>query len=507
MSNPVLVRGSESTVLVNVLRVVVGALTIGAVVLLAQPGLGAVAMLLAVVAVAVFVVNEVTARRNAAQRRWVTDTGSGFHVLDNAGERMFHDNHVTDVILEIQEHYSAGLLKSIGRKFVVWVEGAAEPIDMFNKFPAQKPDPLVELIKRILEGLKQRGQRRLQEGGRLDGEGWSLERGRLAIWEKSGPMVVPLEELAEIGVFSGKLCIWRKGEEHPLARIAPASRNAPVLQALLGECIQENEEKAGAAAGPASPPSVADASPTADGLGRVLFERRSNTLRVLLAVAAPVACVAGLVMAASHEIRPAGLMIALAGIVGAVAVWRVPPAVFQCHELGVRYSGATGRRQIRYTDVHSFSYQAVRHFVNGAYTGTHFTLKFQSPAAEIVYRTTLKNQDDDLDSLRDHVSRVIAAEMQGELAAGRPVRWTPNLAFLPEGIQHRPKGFLGRGSPQVLPYSQVRGFNMDKGVFYVFAQGAKRATISEDVSAANFFPGFFLFLTVFEKPDQPSDAS
>src|SRR5262249_18602144 len=51
-------------------------------------------------------------------------------------------------------------------------------------------------------------------------------------------------------------------------------------------------------------------------------------------------------------------------------------AAFRCHEFGVRQSGLTGERKLRYLDVASFTYSAVRHFHNGVYTGTAYSFHF-----------------------------------------------------------------------------------------------------------------------------------
>ena len=114
-------------------------------------------------------------------------------------------------------------------------------------------------------------------------------------------------------------------------------------------------------------------------------------------------------------------------------------------------------------------------------------------AAKINYTTTIMNEDAALDELRNYIARAIAARMATRLAAGEPVAWTQNLTFLPEGIQYRPAGFIGRKKEvHLLTYAEYGGQSMDQGVFYLYRKGDKKPVVNEQVSAPNFFPGFFL---------------
>jgi hypothetical protein len=104
--------------------------------------------------------------------------------------------------------------------------------------------------------------------------------------------------------------------------------------------------------------------------------------------------------------------------------------------------------------------------------------------------------DDDLEELRDFISRQLADRMAQQLSTGQPVQWTPNLVFLREGIQYRPAGLLGIGrkEPHFLPYDAYGGCNLNEGVFFLFVKGNNKAVMSEPCSASNFFPGFYLLM-------------
>jgi hypothetical protein len=174
--------------------------------------------------------------------------------------------------------------------------------------------------------------------------------------------------------------------------------------------------------------------------------------------------------------------------------------VFRCHATGVFQSGLSGKRRIAYDEVESFTYSATRQFVNGVYQGTFLTLKFASPGVTINYNRQVKNVDKDLDSLRDHVAGVIAGRMGRQLAEGQPVVWTKNLTLQPDGIEFAPQGFLGRKARRFLPYGEVGSFDIRQGVFRLFSSAKPRVTVQEQVSAANFFPGYLLLTSMFTPP-------
>ena len=168
----------------------------------------------------------------------------------------------------------------------------------------------------------------------------------------------------------------------------------------------------------------------------------------------------------------------------------------------------SGERTLRYSDVAAFTYAATRHFVNGSYTGTQFNLRFDpapgSGTRSIVYNATLPHADQELDNLRDQIAAMIAVRMKQQLAKGHSVAWTPNLCFLTDGLEYAPAGVFGRKDPIVVPYSDIASYHLEKGVFYVHVPGRKKAAIQEAVASANFFPGFFLFLSMFKDQKQGS---
>jgi hypothetical protein len=56
-------------------------------------------------------------------------------------------------------------------------------------------------------------------------------------------------------------------------------------------------------------------------------------------------------------------------------------------------------------------------------------------------------------------------------------------------------GFQGK-SGTIVPWEQFGGFDIQKGVFFIWQKGSDKSVFQEQVSQANFFPGFYLLLSM-----------
>ena len=179
-------------------------------------------------------------------------------------------------------------------------------------------------------------------------------------------------------------------------------------------------------------------------------------------------------------------------------MWFGRQNILRCHARGVcRIKNGT-TTEMRYDEVAVFSYSATRNYHNGAYTGTILTMRFESTdGRKLDYSTTVRNADDALDNMREHVSRVVAAGMKRRLDAGKRVFWTDRVTFEPDGIAIAGKsGLFGKGDDLFVEWDDVADVGMDQGNFALFARGRTKAVYETPVSTPNFFPGFYLLLLV-----------
>jgi hypothetical protein len=434
-------------------------------------------------------------------RTWLTLHEDGFEVEDRSGHQALHDSQVSAAALDIKKNLNNGVLASVTRRFTVWIENSPEPIQMENRINVGATDPLTGLINRLMERLSDRFQSALASGGTVSGDGWHLSRTALTLGRPPQDQQLPLSEIAAVELIDGQICIWQRGKEDAIVRLLPLGRNAFLLPGLVQPYLPREQANLGGAE-------------SASGLGRVLFERRpSRGLAFGLSVAGVMMIAIGLAMVATipgpHKIEDNAvlgeiLLLTFGPMLGASGLW-MAFLNFRCHEQGVWQNNLWGQKLLRYRDMGGFRYSATRHYHNGAYTGTHLAMDFRplspdrGPTIKFI-TTTAKGTDDQLDDLRDFISRALASRMEEQFRAGQSVAWTSNLEFLPKGIRYRPDGWLGRKEPQLLRYEDYGGYNMQQGVCYLFAKGQQKHVGSEQCSADNFYPGFYLLLHLLHQP-------
>ncbi len=418
----------------------------------------------------------------------ITDKDNGFEVEDRRGVRRYEDDQVVSVSLDTTEKHSAGVLKHVNRTFVIHVAGPQgdEEIAIKDKLKPGEYDPHADLIRRLSENYAARARQALDAGMKLSGKNWTLDSGSLTVLNGQQEDVSSMGDLARIDVFDGNVCVWRRGVNDPILKTPVSSKNAFVLELILGPIVEAN-----------------DITDDGDGLGHVLFERKASfatiVMLVILGVGSMLVIPVMLVLAVTDR-EPVPFLI-IAGIACAlvptffISAYASSRRVFRCQSRGVFSDGLLGSRELRYTDVASFQYGVTRHYTNGVYTGTNLNMKFtprDKSQKAISYSVHSKKLDTEFDMIRDHIARVIASEMWERLGRGDEAPWTDNAVFDPDGIKYRPSGFFGRKDWKKLEYKNIHGFDIMQGTFHLWEKGVEKSVLQETTAAENFFPGYYL---------------
>ncbi|HVW01858.1 MAG TPA: hypothetical protein VHB77_16010 [Planctomycetaceae bacterium] len=432
-----------------------------------------------------------------ARRRWVAIGTDRFRLIERHQVREYLDSDVICFSVQLKARYREGLLTGRRRKFILWTETdrGAERLQITSVIPAHEDDPLQPLLDRLSAELHRRATEALESGDAVEGVGWSLDRQDLHITDRRGNTSYALEELSAVDVYDGQICVWRTGKDEPIARVPFDSANAHLLILLLRDRLSQ---------------TAAHALETGEELGRLLFERRPGPMATLsLAGCSAIVFVIGLYLLPGFLLRrdPAAMAataIALSiGVLGCAAAWCVRRVVYRFHEHGVRCSGMFASRSLRYADVETFTYSAVRHFHNGQYTGTSVTCvlrpRRESSGKSIRYGAFLRDGDEELTSLRDHIADRIADRLHRELTAGNAVPWLKHVRFVPEGVEYRPLGWFGRKERRVLPFAEVTDVRFDAGRLLVWRRGQSKPVLRESTTQANLFPGARLLLSLIRR--------
>jgi hypothetical protein len=443
----------------------------------------------------------------AKGRKWFTATADGFTYEDKRGAFDFADDDIVELGTWAKTRLSNGIPKTIARECRIVLEAGEYRGDLkFSyTFPIEKLDPQTEFLERNLQRLSDLAVERIAKGEPLVGDDWEYDRNELQFREGRQSRTHATDELVAADVVDNKVCVWVRGEPKPAVKIPAEGLNALVLLRVLAKRFQDQGAKE-------------DDEP---GLGRIIFERDHSIPKGTLVLTFILcgAMLAGSVVAAifaAKERDPTGPgilagVLALLGIGIGLAVWLNRTNILRCHTKGVCRITTKTTKELEYKDIRVFSYGAIRQYYNGSYTGTTVTMNFEpAPESEsdpIKYSATMKKVDGELDNLRDHVSNVVASQMNLRLQNGQSVKWTEGMTFTPDGLQvDIAGGILSKAKSRKISYYNCL-FSLNEGYFFLFKRGGKDAIYSLPVSASNFFPGFMLINQLSYEANQKAEAA
>ncbi|MEI6232823.1 MAG: hypothetical protein WCT04_07215 [Planctomycetota bacterium] len=432
---------------------------------------------------------EFWAAKKRFQRLWIEVRDDGFLIQDRSGEREFRDSQVTAMAYTTKNLFESGVPRGSSRLCKLWIGDKKTPIIFENQFTLTQVDPLGAFIQRVADLLGTGFIQALDHNLVLEGDGFKLSNRELTCSKGRREESISIADIKAIEDRDGKMRVWRQNEELHCAEFPVDGRNVWILRNVLNAMIAKN-----AASG--KPPT---------GLGRVLFQRGANKGSfIVLGIFALVMIAIGVGIYFDNSSKNdfvAAVICAAIGLGFALLGLFFAFTKLRCHERGVVKRGLFGTKQLMYEHVKAFTCSATRQYYHGAYIGTHLKIRFDPISiaefgSAISFGTSVQNADDELDRLRDFISKVIAVRMQRELAAGVKVVWTNNMSFLPDGIEYKPGGIFGRKDPVFMPYSDYGGSNFSAGEFCLFEKGNTNPVMKEATSIVNFFPGWFLLQTI-----------
>ena len=436
-------------------------------------------------------------------RRWLAPTDTGFILTDRRGEFEFADEMVSDLATWVKVVYSNGNPHKNRRTggFVITAGEASVNFQFGYDFPLGQTDPLGPMLDRVFDKLVAAAKENVQRGRRLVGDNWALDKAQLTFTPGKEDVSLPLRDMSAVDLTEGQICVWRKGEAEAAFKVKAGDPNALILGRVLQDILPKDR--------PEEDPG--------DGLGRIIFERDqsirgANRVAGVLLIA--VGALVGLAVTAfgameGNFVALIGALILLGCVAGAVAIWNKRINMFRCHAYGVARTTPKGVAKLKYSEIGTFTYSGVRQYVNGSYTGTTVTLQFQPlenvEAEPIRYSATFKNEDNELDNLRDFISRVVAGHMLRRLQDGQTVKWTDKVRFLTDGLEVAKSGwFQKKGETIHLPYNMIGQYDLTNGVFRISHREQSKWLVEEPVSQPNFFPGYVLLMMILHPTPEPS---
>jgi hypothetical protein len=430
------------------------------------------------------------------RRAWIRDTGEGFTYRTAQKVETYADDEAIGVRVVARNNYRQGLLKSFTRSVELKVAGREKPLKLKQTVHLNSADPLVPFLNRTIRSYHQRATDALEAGAKLNGKGWSLGRDALEVTSPEF-VQIPIQELIAMDSIDRQHNVWRKGGERPCLTISEASENAFLLELLLRPRIEAHQKD--------QPFGISE-----PGLGRQLFQRSTGAIGrwfAWICIWGGLASIIGgisLFLTGKPDPVAIGLVLCILGGIAMPIGLVLRHSDFRCYERGVYRKTMFAERVLRFEEVEAFSYSATRQYYNGAYVGTALKLRFEprkGSGKPLKYSRSVQNADEALDSLRDHVSRVLMIRMAEAFHSQGSAQWMPYVRISREGFHYRPQGIIGRKKETCLSFPEVLGFEIQNGTFHIWKNGVKKSVIHESVSQPNFFPGYFFVVSLFDQRD------
>jgi hypothetical protein len=269
----------------------------------------------------VTIILEASALAVRAKRCWIEVGPSSFVVTDGRGARETRDDEVHAIAYSSNTNYSNGSPSGFTRDCTLWITREPQPIVMKNRFKKDQADPLAEFIQRLIDLLHDGFDAALTAGHAIEGDGWRLTQSELSFRRNGRDDSLRLDEIAAVESREGKMGVWRKGVDEPYAGFPVNGRNVWLLRRLIQSRLKED--------------SQANA-PSQDGLGRILFQRKSKPITIgllaALAVVLPLVGIAFVMFPTETEMLVAGVIMLLAGPLLGLAAYSCWKSNFRCHE-------------------------------------------------------------------------------------------------------------------------------------------------------------------------------
>ena len=342
----------------------------------------------------------------------------------------------------------------------------------------QAEDPTGPFTDAIMQRVAAAAQKRLSAGGTLKGTGWALDGRGITTQDGDTTSISSVTEFAGV---DKKLAFWRHDEAEPFLSVAHDTPNIFVLLELVRPHAAKNNEK------PRS----------AEGFGRLLFERKQRVAGAVTAMIFGLALLATVIGVLREGFAEEQLVIAGICLLPAVALlaWSAHAikARKRFHERGLVVVSLFGKRSILYRDVVRFTWNVTRNYVNGAYAGTSIKAKIvPENGSPVKMGFNVSGEDDTLDMVRGQIATAVADRWEAAVDRGERVAWSDSATFTRDRLEHRPPKLIGKGDVRSSGYKEGLRVTIENGIFNLFVRDEPKSALRIGCATENFWPGMLL---------------
>lgn len=174
---------------------------------------------------------------------------------------------------------------------------------------------------------------------------------------------------------------------------------------------------------------------------------------------------------------------------------------YDFYEQGLIRKGPRSTDEFAYEEIERFSYNLVRHYHNGVYTGTLLNLKlWMEDGRKFTYGGKHKERrkgfikrhfegEDEMDIVREAIEIHVAERVEKELESAGGFEWCKVARVSRSGVTPA----AGKRKGTLVTWNEIKEVWMKNGHLHIAAHGDKKSFVSIPSAAVNFFPCMRVF--------------
>jgi len=366
------------------------------------------------------------------------------------------------------------------------------PVEVDIEYTGPDDNFLAPFRDRLLSNLTERSLASLAPNESLDGGPWIIDHESLT--DKRSPSPLALGTISGIGWHDGHFCVYVEGSDQPVLSFAADQENTYLLARLLSHLLNIDESQI----------TAPDVEP---GRGRYEFHDKGFIAQIALGTAGA-ACVVIAVsawlggFAGQMESIIELVLAAVTLVVAGVVYWKSSaPSILRLSENALSIVSRGREALVPLADLAQFSADWTDFHRRGVYQQTLVRFQFHNgdPTTPPLKHHSLavrgRPKYAELQAFQAELAEIVAGRLREELESSGRIRWTARLAIIDGGIEFTKKA---SSQPQLIEFSRVTNWQLDRGMFKLALDGRRRPDIVEQANQWNFYPGLALFKELLE---------
>jgi hypothetical protein len=415
-------------------------------------------------------------------------TASGFTCRCGGLTRSFNDDDVWGLAVRRRRTVASdGTARTHECLSIRVADATFPPVEVDIQYTGPDDNFLAPFRDRLSSNLTERSLASLAQDKPLDGGPWIIDHESLTDKQSMSPLAI--EAISGIGWQEGRFCIWLDESDQPALSFAADQENTYLLARLLSHLLNIDESQI----------TAPDVEP---GRGRYEFHDKGFMAQVALGTAGAACVVIAVsvwlaVFAGQTESIIELVLATITLVVAGVVYWKSSfPSILRLSDNALSIVSRGREALVPLTDLTQFSADWTDFHRRGVYQQTLVRFQFHNgdPAAPPLKHHSLavrgRPKYADLQAFQAELAEIVAARLREEIETSGRARWTARLAIVDGGIEFTKKP---NSQPQLIEYSRVTNWQLDRGVFKLALDGRRRPEIVEQANQWNFYPGLTLF--------------